>query len=197
MSHGGKRPNSGPKKHMSPYGEETTVMRLPTSAKPAVLVFLEEYKQSKATSSLPPLDAFQAAPNLSKLARAIYSGTVQAGQSRFPSPAQDYEQKFLDLNEFCIKHPAATFFFTAKGNSMEGARIFDGDILLVDRTLPHKHNAVVVAAVDGEWVVKRLYKKGGVIKLLSAHPDYQPIKFSEGQELIIFGVVDRVIGKPF
>lgn len=197
MSRGGIRPNSGRKTPASPYGEKTSVMRVPESIKPAMLIYLDDYKKSLSTPQVTVLDIPQAMPNPSALARPIYSGTVQAGQSRFPSPAQDYEQKFLDLNELCIKNQAATFFFNAKGNSMEGASgIFDGDLLLVDRSLPHKHNKIVVAAVDGEWVVKRLYKRGDVVKLLSDNPEFPPILFSEGQELTIFGVVDRVLHKP-
>ncbi|PPC94836.1 MAG: peptidase S24 [Methylotenera sp.] len=195
-THGGSRPNSGRKTPASPYGEKTSVVRVPNSIKDDVLVYLKAFKKKPVNKAAPVLNLPQAMQNPPKLARPVYSYSISAGQSRFPSPAQDYEQKFLDLNELCIKNPAATFFFTASGKSMEGARIFDGDLLLVDRSLPHKYGAIVVAAVDGEWVVKRLYKRGGVVKLLSEHPDFPPITFSEGQELVIFGVVRRVLPPP-
>jgi len=195
MSHGGKRPNSGPKKPMSPYGEKTSVIRVPNSIKPEVLVYLEAFKK-KVSNDLDTSNIPQALPNPLALARPIYSGKVSAGQSRFPSPAQDYEQKFLDLNERYISNPPATFFFEVKGNSMEGAGIFEGDTVIVDRAIKPKSSSIVIAAVDGEWMVKRLYKRGNVVKLLSEHPDHAPITFSEGQELTIFGVVTYVIHQP-
>lgn len=196
MSQGGKRPNSGPNRSMSPYGEKTSVIRVPNSIKPDVLVYLEAYKKKAATSSEPVSNMAQALPNPPSLARPIYSGKVSAGQSRFPSPAQDYEQKFLDLNERYISNPPATFFFDVKGNSMEGAGIFEGDTVIVDRAIKPKSSSIVIAEVDGELMVKRLYKRGNVVKLLSEHPEHAPIVFVEGQELIIFGVVTYAIHQP-
>lgn len=195
MSRGGKRPNSGPKRSMSPYGEKTSVIRVPTSIKANVLVYLDAFKKDK-TKPDPMPDLLPASLSPAPLARPIYSGRVSAGQSRFPSPAQDYEQKFLDLNQQYISNPPATFFFQVKGNSMEGAGIFDGDMVIVDRSLKPKSSSIVIAAVDGEWMVKRLYKRGDVVKLLSEHPEHPPISLSEGQELTIFGVVTYVIHQP-
>jgi len=192
MAHGGKRAGSGPKKPMSPYGEKTTVIRVPTSIKLDVLVYLEAFKKKRANT----LDLPQALPNPPALARPIYSGKVSAGQSRFPSPAQDYEQKFLDLNERYINNPPATFFFQVKGDSMIGAGIYDGSTVIVDRAIKPKSSSIVIADVDGEWMVKRLYKRGNVVKLLSENPDHAPITFAEGQELTIFGVVTYVIHQP-
>ncbi|MFQ6404709.1 LexA family protein [Methylophilus sp. 'Pure River'] len=197
MSRGGKRPNSGPKKSMSPYGEKTTAMRIPNSVAIDIANALETYKAIRLAQSLnSATNVLPASLSPLKLLRPIYSGTVQAGQSRFPSPAQDYEQKFLDLNERYISNPPATFFFEVKGNSMEGAGIFEGDTVIVDRALKPKSSSIVIAAVDGEWMVKRLYKRGDTVKLLSEHPDHAPIAFSEGQELTIFGVVTYVIHQP-
>ncbi|WP_019897418.1 LexA family protein [Methylotenera mobilis] len=196
MASGGKREGSGPKKPMSPYGEKTSVIRVPNSIKPDVLVYLEAFKNKPAKQSEPMPPALQASLNPIALARPIYSAKVSAGQSRFPSPAQDYEQKFLDLNERYISNPPATFFFEVKGNSMEGAGVFEGDTVIVDRAVKPKSSSIVIAAVDGEWMVKRLYKRGNVVKLLSEHPDHAPITFSEGQELTIFGVVTYVIHQP-
>jgi DNA polymerase V len=195
MSHGGKRPNSGPKKPMSPYGEKTSVIRVPNSIKPDVLVYLEAFKKKSSTKDR-VLNIPQAIPNPPPLARPIYSAKVSAGQSRFPSPAQDYEQKFLDLNERYINNPPATFFFEVKGESMIGAGIFDGDTVIVDRAVKPKSSSIVIAEVDGEWMVKRLYKRGNVVKLLSENPEHPPIEFLEGQELVIFGVVTYVIHQP-
>lgn len=195
MSHGGKRANSGRKSPASPYGEKTSVIRVPASIKSDVLVYLEAYKKNTKTAGA-ELHLPQALPNPPALARPIYSGKVTAGQSRFPSPAQDYEQKFLDLNDRYITNPPATFFFQVKGDSMIGAGIYDGATVIVDRALKPKSSSIVIADVDGEWMVKRLYKRGNVVKLLSENPDHAPIVLAEGQELVIFGIVTYVIHQP-
>jgi DNA polymerase V len=191
---GGRREGSGPKKSMSPYGEKTSVIRVPASLKSDVLIYLEPFRKSSRQARDEDSSAFpQAISNPRPLPRPIYSGKVLAGQSRFPSPAQDYEQKTLDLNDRFIANPPATFFFTVKGDSMVGAGIFDGATLIVDRSLRPKSSNIVIADVDGEWMVKRLYKRSGVIKLLSENNLNEPIVLKEGQELVIFGVVTYVI----
>lgn len=195
MTRGGKRPNSGPKSSMSPYGEKTSVIRVPTSIKSDVLVYLEAYKKKTKVAGAEP-DMLQALANPPALARPIYSGKVTAGQSRFPSPAQDYEQKFLDLNDRYITNPPATFFFQVKGDSMIEAGIYDGSTLIVDRAIEPKSSSIVIAEVDGAWMVKRLYKRGKVVKLLSDNPAHAEITLAEGQELVIFGVVTYVIHQP-
>lgn len=195
--HGGKRPNSGPKKPMSPYGEKTAVIRVPVSIKSDILSALEAFKRDALSAGINPRFDFQQATfNPSHEPRPIYSGKVSAGQSRFPSAAQDYEQKFLDLNDRYIKNQPATFFFEVKGDSMIGAGIFDGCTLIVDRSVKPKSSSIIIADVDGEWMVKRLYKRGNVVKLLSENPAHPPIVLAEGQELIVFGVVTYVIHQP-
>ena len=192
---GGRREGSGPKKSMSPYGEKTSLIRVPTSLMSDVLVYLAPFRKAKQASNNEGAEFLQAMPNPHPLPRPIYSGKISAGQSRFPSPAQDYEQKTLDLNDRFIANPPATFFFTVKGDSMVGAGIFDGATLIVDRALKPKSSSIVIADVDGEWMVKRLYKRGSVIKLLSENPLNAPIVLEEGQELVIFGVVTYVINE--
>ncbi len=130
--------------------------------------------------------------------RPIYSEKVSCGHSGFASPAQGYEQKVLDLNKHLITNPPATYFFFVSGNSMNRARVDDQALVIVDSSKTPRSSDVVVAAVDGEWIVKRLYKWGGNVKLLpdSDDPSHKPIEFSEGQELKIFGVVTYVITKP-
>lgn len=119
----------------------------------------------------------------------FYSGPVQAG---FPSPAQDYVERTLDLNELCIKHPNATFFVRVCGDSMIEAGIFDGDVLVVDRSIDAEHGDIVVAAIGGEFTVKELCLRP-LLQLLPRNPNYQPICFRDGDELNIFGVVTNVI----
>ncbi|HDZ8829510.1 TPA: translesion error-prone DNA polymerase V autoproteolytic subunit [Aeromonas dhakensis] len=110
----------------------------------------------------------------------------------FPSPAQDYVEQTIDLNQLCIAHPAATYFVRAAGDSMVDHGIRDGDLLIVDRSRKARHGSVVVAAVDGEFTVKELQLEPS-IALLPGNRAYQPIYFSEGQELEIFGVVTGVV----
>ena len=193
MTHGGKRAGSGPKKSMSPFGEETSVIRVPNSLKPAIKGYLETYKLN-SPRILHSMEQFRKAsldPIIIEL--PIYSGKISAGQSRFPSPAQDYEQETLDLNKRFITNPPATYLFNVKGDSMIGAGIMDGATAIVNAAVKAKSSNIVVAAVDGEWVIKRLYRRGSVVKLLSENPAYPPIEFKEGQELTIFGVVEYVI----
>lgn len=143
-----------------------------------------------ATISIPFL---KASINPVPLLCPIYSGKVLAGQSRFPSPAQDYELDELDLNQRFITNPPATFMMQVTGDSMTGVGIYPGSILIVDKSKTPKSSSIVVALVDGELMVKRLYKRGSTIKLLSENSAYPPIVFSEGQELMVWGVVTYVI----
>lgn len=133
--------------------------------------------------------------NPSVVKRPIYEGKILAGQSRFPSAAQGYELEDLDLNHRYITNPPATFFFRVAGDSMINAGILPGATLIVDRSIKPRSSSIVVAVVDGEMMVKKLYKRGETIKLLSENPAYAPIEFKEGQELIIWGVVKAVINE--
>lgn len=112
--------------------------------------------------------------------------TVQCG---FPSPAEDHAQKRLDLNELLINQPDATFFMRVRGPSMRDAGIDDGDYVVIDRSIEAKHGQVVLAVVDGEFTIKRLFRRAGRIKLQAANPTFSDIEFRDGQELTIWGVV--------
>lgn len=120
----------------------------------------------------------------------IFLGRLPAG---FPSPADDYLEGTLDINKHLVKHPAATFYVRVSGESMLGAGIHCGDLLVVDRSLEAKSGNVVVAVLDGDLTVKRLYKRDGVIRLLPENSQYQPIEIAEGQSFEIWGVVTNVI----
>lgn len=130
------------------------------------------------------------------LACPIYSGKVSAGQSRFPSPAQDYELEELDLNKHMVRNPPATFFFRVKkeeedGDSMIDAGILPNCIVVVDRSITPRSSNIVLAVVEGELTVKRLYKWRDIVELRSENSikNYPPIRFKEGDELVIEGVV--------
>lgn len=115
----------------------------------------------------------------------LFLSHVPAG---FPSPAQDYIEQSLDLNELCITHPEATYFVRCEGNSMINAGIRSGDILVVNRALTAAHGDIVIAALYGELTVKelRLHPRPG---LFPHNPDYQPIMLRESDSLELFGVV--------
>ena len=195
-SHGGKRIGSGPKTPVSPFGEKTSVIRVPNSIRSDVLVYLEAFKtKAKNRASSKPLskDYIKVADTPITLNLPIYSGKVSAGQSRFPSPAQDYEQEELDLNKHLINNPPATFLYRVGStqDSMIDAGIQPNCLLIVDRSITPKSSHIVIAVVDGESMVKRLYKWRGMLELRSENKDknYPPIVFQEGQELIVSGVV--------
>lgn len=119
----------------------------------------------------------------------MFSARVPAG---FPSPAQDYIERTLDLNELCIKRPAATYFVRVEGDSMIEASICHDDILIVDRSFTAQHGDVVVAQVNGEFTVKELALRPK-IQLLPRNKSYSPINFADGSDLEIFGVVTGVV----
>jgi DNA polymerase V len=127
--------------------------------------------------------------NAPLLARLLIS-RVCAG---FPSPAEDLGAQRIDLTQVLITHPQATFMLRAQGHSMMEAGIFDGDILVVNRAIVPRHRHIVVAVVDGDFTVKRLYQLGGRIKLQAANPTFPDIVPNEGQLLEVWGVVTASI----
>ncbi|MDZ4201450.1 MAG: translesion error-prone DNA polymerase V autoproteolytic subunit [Gallionella sp.] len=116
----------------------------------------------------------------------LFGHAVPAG---FPSPADDYIEDRLDLNQLLVHNKAATFFLRVKGDSMDNAGIHDGDIIVVDRSVEATDRSVVVAVIDGELTVKRLVMRNGIAELHPENPKYAPIRFKDGQELTIWGVV--------
>ena len=116
--------------------------------------------------------------------------TVPAG---FPSPAEDYVEGPLDLNRHLIPHPAATFFVRVSGDSMIGAGIYSGDLLIVDRAVTAAHNSIIIAVLNGDLTVKRLYQVGSTLRLMPENPDYPPIEIYPGTDFEVWGVVTKVI----
>jgi DNA polymerase V len=115
---------------------------------------------------------------------------VSAG---YPSPAEDWIEGSIDLNLQLIAHPSSTFLFRVTGQSMVGVGIDEGDLLIVDRALEAQHKAIVVAIVDGELTVKRLFQKAGIIRLDPENPAFKSIEFKGKEELSIWGVVKHTI----
>jgi DNA polymerase V len=138
--------------------------RLLESPKSGVLEFLNIFKQpTKEVRLAPPLDGeMLPAINPRTVSIPLYGTKVRAG---FPSPADDYVEDRLDLNELLVKNEPATFFLKVEGCSMTGAGIFEGDIIVVDRSLEPSHRDIVLAIIDGRHTIKRLIKRKGEVRL--------------------------------
>ena len=133
-----------------------------------------------------------AAPQSSREGLPLYLSPVKAG---FPSPAEDFIDRKLDLHEYLVHNEAATFFLRAQGDSMVGAGIHDGDLLIVDRSIEAAHDKIVIAALDGELTVKRLQRTKGKVFLVPENPDYPVFDITEREYVYIWGVVTYVIHK--
>ena len=188
--YGGARTGAGRKKGSSVYGETTKAIRVPESLIPEVQKMLNQCKQL--------FTSFNAAPNLisfptdspKQYSIPLFTGKVAAG---FPSPADDYIEKTLDLNDLLIQKPAATFFVRASGESMLGAGIHPNDILVVDRSITPVVGKIVICALNDELTVKRLKSLDDEVVLGAENPAYSDIIIQEGTELVIWGVVTNVI----
>ena len=122
--------------------------------------------------------------------RPLFLTRISAG---FPSPADDYIEQGLSLDEHLVQRPEATFFLRVQGDSMIGAGIHDGDLLIVDKSLTAQHNSIVIAEIHGELTVKRLHHLNGDIALLAENPAYKTIPINEASQLVIWGVVTNVV----
>ena len=120
----------------------------------------------------------------------MFVSRVAAG---FPSPATDYMQDGLDLNEYLVQHKAASFLFEVKGDSMKNAGIMDGDKVVVDRSIEPRHGKIVIAVVEGEFTIKRLYRRAGRIELRPDNPAYPVIPIPPDSQLEVWGVVVGVV----
>lgn len=189
--HGGKRPGAGRKAGSSPYGERTKVMRIPHSVASVVEGVLAAQKAQRVEQRAQH-DILRPALDSTPVHVPLFSHKVAAG---FPSPADDYVQRTLSLDEHLIQHKVSTFFMRAKGDSMVGAGIFDGDLLVVDKSLTPTSGDIVIAIVDGDFTVKRFTKRGGTITLRPENPRYKEIEFKEGQQLEVWGVVTSAVKK--
>lgn len=184
----------------APYGEPTRAMRIPESLVPAVVTVLEARRQAakmpaptaasaRLGGNLSETLALAASPSALAL-RYVVSPSPQAG---FPSPAADYVEDALDLNRLMVRNPPATFCVRVRGPSMEDARIFDGDILIVDRSLQASPGRIVVAAYDGDLYVKRLKSLRGRPALVSENAgraaEFPPMYLDQAQDCTLWGVV--------
>jgi DNA polymerase V len=141
-------------------------------------------KNIKLTFLLPDFD--------SELKIPFIKEGVSAG---FPSPAADFMETNIDLNKELSENQLATFYIKVKGNSMIDAGINDKDVLVVDRSLEPQNNKIAICFIDGEFTVKRILVEKECLYLMPENPNYSPIKITEENELIIWGIVTYVIKK--
>jgi DNA polymerase V len=120
----------------------------------------------------------------------LMNNPVKAG---FPNPAEEAGGFALDLNDYLVKHPVSTYYLRVEGDSMTGADIVPGDIVVVDKSLEAHTGDVVIAAVDGDFTLKRLKKQNGGVWLMAEHPGYPPIALHEATDASLWGVVTFVI----
>ena len=140
----------------------------------------------------PVLDFFT--PDLTtQLELPLACTAIAAG---FPSPAEEYLDLALDLNKELVKHPAATLYARVKGGSMVDAGIQDGDLLVIDKALEPKEGSIAVCYLDGEFTVKRLAVQQNGLYLMPANQEFKPIKITEENEFLVWGLVAYVIHKP-
>ena len=107
----------------------------------------------------------------------------------FPSPADDFLELTIDLNKHLIKHKDSTFFAKVRGHSMKNAGIFDGDLLVIDKSLAPQDGKIAICQIDGEFTVKRIKIENEVVWLIAENEEYKPIKVTEENELMIWGIV--------
>ncbi len=135
------------------------------------------------------------------LARALVAQALQVPvmawpvRAGFASPAEDYIERRLDFNDLLVDQPDATFVVRAKGRSMEKARIYDDALLVVSRAANAKHGDIVVAVVDGDFTVKRLWRQRGITRLVAESDDFADLEFSDGQTMEVWGVVTWILNR--
>lgn len=213
VSRGGKREGSGRPSGSGKYGEPTKAIRVPEGSVSYIKSFLkEDYPRLNTqtnhnnASTTPPISVltkdkhpFEKDVTLFKTAHdwtysnprdalqiPLYSTKIAAG---IPTATDDHLDQSLDLNEYLVERPQSTFMLKVEGESMKNVGILPDDILIVDRSEKARHNKIVIAALDGELTVKRLYRRAGEIKLVPENPEYSEIEIQHEAELIIWGVV--------
>ncbi|MEN8236272.1 MAG: translesion error-prone DNA polymerase V autoproteolytic subunit [Pseudomonadota bacterium] len=192
MAWGGKRINAGRPKGTGKYGEPTKPMRIPISKIDKVLAILINENDPMPLNKNQETQIFKAVAN-SKQQIPLYSSRVAAG---LPAPATCEVEDTIDLNEHLLTNPTATYFVRATGESMIGAGIYPGDLLVVDCHMPAQSGRIVIALIDGELTVKRLFKdQGNNLFLMPENPDFEAIQINEEMDFMIWGVVTNTIHK--
>ncbi|MDP1679605.1 MAG: translesion error-prone DNA polymerase V autoproteolytic subunit [Candidatus Nitrotoga sp.] len=188
---GGVRSGAGRKVGSSPYGENTKLMRIPESVVSAVKDVLAACRAQRLGACFNH-DILYPAVDSQPIRLPVFGHKVAAG---FPSPADDYMEGRLSLDEHLIANRDATFFVRAKGNSMVGAGIFDGDLLVVDKSITPSSGNIVIAIIDGDLTVKRLILRDNKTILKPENLRFKEIELQDGQELQVWGVVTATVKK--
>ena len=187
---GGLRPGSGRKEGTGKFKEPTDVIRIPASQKPVILEYLDEYKRNKLISKAAENETIQyPAKEPVKLYRPLFTSKIPAG---FPSPADDHIEDELDINEYLVDQPEATFYNTIEGTSMIDLGFFPGDKVVVNRAKDARVGDIVVAVLDGQVTIKRLgMTKSGrpILYPENAAEGLKPICIKDGSDFFIWGVV--------
>ena len=170
-NHGGKRQGAGRRAGTGKYGEPTELVRVPKSI-------------------LKEVEGFIRLKKIKRQRIPLYMAGVPAGS---PTMLEDHVEDFIDLNDFLVRDMEETFMVMANGNSMLGANIKSGDILIVDRSIEPQYGHIVIAAVGDDLTVKRLVINGESVELKPENDDYEPIKVSKKDKLHIWGVVTNII----
>lgn len=199
MAAGGSRDGAGRPFKLSIPGEATTPVRIPVNLVTPIKEFLAKRAQQRILH-VPPVAQSSEAQELELLIPSqenlelkipLYGSLVSAG---FPSPADDYIQDWLDLNSLLITDKPATFFIRVKGTSMIEEGIRPGDLLVVDKGITPQSGDIVIAVIDNELTVKELdISAKGTIRLLPRNKELKPIELSDGQQLLVWGVVTAMI----
>ena len=189
-SHGGARAGAGRPKGSGKYKEPTKAIRVPEGSISYIQDFLQNYPDVTQLGSAFSLNSAEGSRFLAegspKLKIPLYSSSVAAG---IPSPAEDHIEDTLDLNDYMVRHPDSTFMLRVEGESMRDVGILPNDILVVDRSIKAVHKKIVIAAIDGQLTVKRLFHREGLIKLMAENPSYPDIQLEQESDLVIWGVV--------
>ena len=135
------------------------------------------------------LDVWRDAPVALQLPPQWVQAVTARVAAGFASPAEDHQVERIDLMKQLVRHPQATFFVRVRGDSMQGAGILDGSVVLVDKAIRPQHGHIVVAVIDGDFTCKRLYLRGGRMRLKPENPTYPDIVPREGQQVEVWGVV--------
>jgi DNA polymerase V len=144
------------------------------------------------TKVLPMAGALSVDPDVAREKSPLYLSPAQAG---FPTPADDYPDRKLDLHEYLVRNSAATFFLRAAGDSMTRAGIRDGDLLVADRSLRPVNGSVVVVAVGGELTIKHFVRRSGRVLLVPANKAYPEFDVTDREDVLIWGVVTYAVHK--
>lgn len=192
MGRGGKRPGAGRPPNTGKYGEPTKAVRLPVSLADQLIELLDTGVSLRILGNSGGAIAKTFKPTNSKSRKVLplYLNPVAAG---IPALTEDHIEAELDLNDYLIKHPTATFLVRVMGDSMIDAGIHPDDILVVDRAVEPKDQSIVIAVVNSDCTLKRLRKFNDKVFLMPENKNYEPLQITEEMDFMIWGVVTNII----